>query len=67
MNEFKNFIIRYRGAIIGLIVAIIFLALKIYKLIIWLIVIAAGMFAGNYIQNNKEYVKSKVKNWIDRI
>ena len=67
MNEFKNFIIRYRGAIIGLIVAIILLALKIYKLIIWLIVIAAGMFAGKYIQNNKEYVKSKVKNWIDRI
>ena len=32
MNEFKNFIIRYRGAIIGLIVAIILLALKIYRL-----------------------------------
>ena len=66
MEELKRFFLKYRGALIGLIVAIILLALQIYKIIIGAIVIVAGMFLGNYIQYNKEYVKEKLKDFIDK-
>ena len=66
MEELKRFFLNYRGALIGLIVAIILLALQIYKIIIGAIVIVAGMFLGNYIQYNKEYVKEKLKDFIDK-
>ena len=66
MDNLKDFLVRYRGAIIGLIVAIILLALQIYKVIIGVIVIVATMMLGNYIQQNKEYVKERIKSFIDR-
>ncbi len=66
MEQFKNFLIKYRGAIIGGIVAIIALILKIYKILLGGLVIVAGIFLGNYIQQNKEIVKEKIKNIIER-
>ena len=66
MEKIKNFFIKYRGAIIGGIVAIIALILKIYKILVGGIVIIAGIFIGNYIQQNKEIVKEKIKNIIER-
>lgn len=66
MDGIKNFLCKYKGAILGLIIAIILIALKIYKIIISVIIIAFSMFIGNYIQYNKEYVKGKVKEFIDR-
>ena len=66
MDDFKNFLYRYRGAIIGLIIAIILLALQIYKVIIGIIIIIGGMMVGNYIQQNKENVKERMKDFIDR-
>lgn len=66
MDDLKNFLYRYRGAIIGLIFAIILLALQIYKVIIGIIIIIGGMMLGNYIQQNKENVKERIKDFIDR-
>ena len=66
MEKIKNFFIKYRGAIIGGIVAIIALILKIYKILVGGIVIIAGIFIGNYIQQNKEIVKEEIKNIIER-
>lgn len=67
MEGFKNFIMRYRGAIIGALVAILILFTNLYKLIIGIILISIGLFVGNYIQHNKFEVKEKVKNFIDRL
>ena len=53
MENLKNFIIRYRGAIIGGIVAIIALILRIHKFLIGCIIILAGILIGHYIQKNQ--------------
>lgn len=67
MEGFKEFISEYKGAIIGAIIAIIILCTRLYKLIIAIILIAFGIYAGNYIQRNKYEVKEKIKYFLDRI
>lgn len=67
MQELKDFFMRYRGAIIGAIVAILILCTGFYKLMIGIILIGMGIYAGNYIQVNKDEVKEKIKNLIDRL
>ncbi len=67
MNEFKNFIKEYCGAIIGGIVAILILCTGFYKLIVGIILVALGIVLGNYIQKNKYEVKEKLKKIIDRM
>lgn len=67
MEGFKNFIIQYRGALIGALVAILILLTNLYKLIIGIILISIGLFVGNYIQHNKFEVKEKLKNFIDKL
>lgn len=67
MDDFKKFISEYRGAIIGVIVAIIILATRLYSLIVGILLILAGAFVGNYVQQNKDDVKSKLKKFIDRM
>ncbi len=67
MNDLKEFFLKYRGAIIGALIAIVALLLHIYKIIIWTLVIFVGMYIGNYIQHNKEIVKIKIKSFIDRL
>ena len=67
MDELKRFLIEYKGAIIGAIIAIIILCTGLYKLMIGIILIAIGIFVGNYIQRNKYEVKEKLKNFIDRM
>lgn len=67
MDALKNFIYEYRGAIIGGLVAIIILCTRLYMLIVGIILIALGIFVGNYIQRNKYDVKEKIKNIIDRL
>lgn len=67
MDEFKKFINQYRGAIIGVIVAIVVLATRLYALIVGILLILAGAFIGNYVQQNKEDVKSKLKKFIDKM
>lgn len=67
MDDFKNFFIEYRGAIIGAIIAIIILCTGLYKLVMGIILVVIGIFLGNYVQKNKYEVKEKLKNFIDRI
>ena len=67
MDEIKNFLMKYRGAIIGAIIAILILCTGFYKLIIGLILIGMGIYVGNYIQINKYDVKEKLKKFIDKI
>ena len=67
MESFKNFLIQYRGAILGILIAILILCTQLYRLIIAIILIVIGGVAGNYIQQNKDEVKEKLKNFIDRL
>lgn len=67
MDEFKNFIITYRGALIGVVVAILVLLTRLHELFIAIIIIAMGAFVGNYVQQNKYDVKEKIKKFIDRM
>jgi len=67
MNGFKEFVKEYAGAIIGTIIAIIILCTNLYRLIIGILLVLAGMFIGNYVQRNKYEVKEKIKAFLDRI
>ena len=67
MEEIKNFLIKYKGAIIGGIVAILILCTGFYKLMIGIILIGMGIYFGNYIQQNKDEVKDKIKSFIDKL
>ena len=67
MEKLQEFWNNYKGAIIGVIVAILILATKIYNLIVAIILIVIGALAGNYVQQNKQYVKDKIKQFIDRM
>ena len=67
MDDFKKFIYQYKGAIIGVIIAIVLLATRLYDVIIGILIILAGAFVGNYVQQNKDDVKAKLKKFIDRM
>ncbi len=66
MEGFKNFWNDYKGAIIGVIISILIIITNLYKLIVSVVLIILGAIAGNYIQQNKDYVKDRLKNFIDR-
>lgn len=57
MEKVKQFLINYRGAIIGGIVAIVALLLNLHKALIVILIVIAGILLGNYVQHNKELVK----------
>ena len=61
MGDIKNFIKQYRGAIIGIIIAILILITNLQKLIIGIILIAIGAIIGNYVQQNKKEKESLQK------
>ena len=67
MKDLKEFLIKYRGAIIGGIIAFIALLLNFHKVLIWVLILIAGILIGNYVQNNKELVKEKIKAFIDKL
>lgn len=67
MENIKNFLIKYRGAIIGGIIALIALLLKLHKVVEFVLIIIAGILIGNYVQHNKEFVKDKLKSYIDKL
>ena len=66
MGNLKEIWEQYKGAIIGVIIAILIFATGLYKLFVVAVIIVVAAIIGNYIQNNKEYVKDKLKNFIDR-
>jgi len=65
-NNYRDFFFKYRGAIIGGIIALLLVWTGMFKLLFVLVVILAGIFIGNYIQKNKDDVKEKLKDFIDR-
>lgn len=67
MEGLKNFWNQYKGAIIGIVVAILILCTKLYEFIIGCVVIILGAMVGSYVQKNKDSVKEKLKNFIDRL
>lgn len=67
MNGFKDFITQYRGAIIGAIIAILILVTRLHDLILAIVVLVLGAFIGNYVQQNKDFVKTKLKSFIDKM
>ena len=67
MEDFKKFINQYKGAIIGIIIAIVLLATRLYDVIIGILLILAGAIIGNYVQQNKDDVKAKLKKFIDKM
>ena len=50
MNSFKDFWNQYRGAIIGVILAILILITGLDKLILAIVVLFLGACIGNYVQ-----------------
>ncbi len=66
MEDFKNFLIKYRGAIIGGIVAIVLLIFRIYEFLIGCIIIVGGILVGNYVQQNKDKVKETIRKVVDK-
>ncbi len=68
-NDPKNlawYVKEYKGAIIGGILALVFIATGLSKLLIGLVVVAVGVFLGHYVQNNKDSVKQTLKEFIDK-
>ena len=67
MEEIKKFLIKFRGAIIGGIISFIALLLNLHTVLMWILIIVAGILLGNYVQHNKEFVKDKLKSYIDKL
>lgn len=67
MYKVKDFLSKYRGAIIGGLISIIALILNLHKVLMCILIIIAGIVIGNYVQHNKEIVKEKLKEYIDKL
>ena len=65
-NDFKKFLTDHRGAIIGGLIAIIIACTGLTKILVGFLIVIFGMWLGNYVQKNKEPVKEKLKNLIDK-
>ncbi len=64
LKEFWN---NYKGAMIGIVVAILILVTRLHDLILAIVVLVLGALVGNYVQQNKEDVKTKLKTFIDKM
>lgn len=67
MEKFLQFIVDNKYPIIGLIVAIIVIATGLYEWIVPILLIVLGIYGGWYFQRNKDEVKDKIKNFIDKL
>ena len=67
MNGFKEFWNNYKGAIIGVVIAALILITRVQDLIVAIVVLVLGALIGNYVQQNKDDVKIKLKNFIDKM
>ena len=67
MEEIKNFLIKYRGAIIGGIISVLLLLTRLYDLIMGVVLIGIGIYAGNYVQLNRDKIKDTLRKIIDKL
>lgn len=65
-NKLNLFIKEYGGAVIGGLIALILCFTGIYELLVYIVIVLAGAFLGNYVQKNKPNVKEKLKAFIDK-
>ncbi len=59
-------IMNYFGAIVGGLIALILCFTEFYRFILFVVIVAGGVFIGNYVQKNKIQVKTKLKEFIDK-
>ncbi len=67
---FKEFVDKYLGLVIGIVIAVLIIVIGGDMIIAALMKIAliVGLgWLGKYIQDNKTTVKDKLKNWIDKM
>lgn len=67
MGSIKDFWNKYKGATIGVIIGILILVTRLHDLILAIVVLILGAVIGNYVQQNKEDVKVKLKSFIDKM
>lgn len=67
MDDFKKFMTNYWGAVLGGIIALIIACTDMYRLVIGIVLVGMGIWAGNYFQHNKDKVKAKLRNIIDKM
>lgn len=67
MEKFLKFIMNNKYPIIGAAIAILIIVTGLYHLIIPIALVILGIYAGVYFQKNKEEVKEKIKNLIDKL
>ena len=56
-----------KKVIIGVVIAVLILITRLQDLILAAVVLILGALIGNYVQQNKDDVKSKLKNFIDKM
>lgn len=67
MGDNNNFFIKNLGAIIGIVVGVILACTNLYRVMIFIIAVYIGARIGKYVQYNKEELKEKTKNLIDKL
>lgn len=67
MDDLKKFISKYWGAVVGGVIALILACTNLYRIVIGIVLIGMGIWAGNYFQHYKENVKNKLKKIIDKM
>ncbi|MBQ9297875.1 MAG: DUF2273 domain-containing protein [Clostridia bacterium] len=67
MENMKQFWEQYKGAIVGGLIGLLILCTNLYRLVIGIILIAIGIYIGNYVQYNKSSVKERLKKLIDKM
>ena len=65
-NNINKFVAQYGGAVIGGLIALILCFTELYKILVTIVIVLAGVFLGNYVQKNKSNVKEKLKQFIDK-
>ena len=67
MEDIKKFLTKYWGAIVGGLIALFLACTNLYRLIVIIVLISLGIWAGNYFQHNRDKVKDKLKQFIDKL
>ena len=65
-NILNILIKNYAGAVIGGLIALILCFTELYRILVYIVIVLAGAFLGDYVQKNKSNVKEKLKAFIDK-